>query len=354
MNDSLNRPFFEPEKRTALQKHHADRPYLHFVLFIITILTCTAAGFLLFGDPSLGPGGALIRALTFPAALLSILLAHEMGHYLVARRSGIDCSLPYFIPAPVGVGTFGAFIRIRQPIPGRQNLLAIGAAGPLAGIALALPITIAGIWLSEYRPITGFSGFRLGDSLGFWLLAKIIKGSAPAGQELYLHPIAFAAWLGFFITSLNLLPMSQLDGGHVLYAMSPRGHALVSRLVFIGLIALGVFGDFPAHRKWIFIPVGTALVVLAIGLIIKPTKTKMARNFLAAAAIGWVVLLAALEQDSSTVVWVVWGAIAYWIGLSHPPTKTDVPISRQALVPGWLCMIVFILTFIPNPIGFME
>jgi len=343
---------FAPPPETKAAKP-VDRPFRYLGLLLATLAAVSFFGAMFFEDPDLTPAARIVRMLTFPATLISILLAHEMGHYLASRRLGVDASLPYFIPAPVGVGTFGAFIRIRQPIRKRLDLMIMGSAGPLAGFALALPLAVAGVYLSRFMPIQGFEGFKLGDSLGFYLLGLIIKGSPPQGQDLILHPIAFAAWLGFFVTSLNLLPVSQLDGGHVLHSMSPRAHKIVSRIMFIGLLAWGLFGDFPKEDRTFYLIGAVLLLGVGISALFYVKDFKRLRKWIAVAAACWIAFLVVENIETSTVVWVVWSTVVFWIGLDHPPAAQDDALSGKSLLPGWLCALVFVLTFIPMPIGAM-
>ena len=195
-------------------------------------------------DPFADPA-ALVEGVPFSAALLLILGAHESSHYLLSRRHGVRASLPLFIPAPTLAGTFGAVIRIESPIPDRRSLLEIGLAGPLAGFLVALPLAVAGLRLSHVavratapRPGRG-EGLGLGASLVFSLLERVVLGPLPEQASLVLHPVAFAAWIGFFVTAINLLPVGQLDGGHVLYALAGRRQEGISRAAVLALAPLG-------------------------------------------------------------------------------------------------------------------
>lgn len=294
-----------------------ERWWLHLLLLVLTLATTTAAGALLHGQP-LAPTGAVLAplgfsldavrlGLAFSLPLLAILLAHELGHYLTARRYGMDVSPPYFIPAPHVVnliGTFGAFIRLRSRMANRRALFDVGAAGPLAGFAVALPAAVVGLaWSSPAAaPAAGAGGFVvvfagtpvwLGSSLLFEGLAT---GFAPRAPVIVLHPLAFAAWLGFFVTALNLVPLSQLDGGHILYALGGRWQRPVA-WAFVGvLLALGVFW-------W-----------------------------------GW---------------W-LWTAVILLFGrgrVAHPPMWDVVsPLPPWRRRGAWACIALFVLTFTPVPL----
>jgi membrane-associated protease RseP (regulator of RpoE activity) len=205
-------------------------------------------------------------AVAFAMALMAILLAHETGHFIAARRYGINASPPYFLPAPPFVnfiGTFGAFIRLRSPIVDRRQLMDVGAAGPWAGFAVALVALGVGLARSaivlEDGPTAQFvalGGFHLylGDSPLMMLARELLAD----GGTVALHPLAFAGWLGLFVTMLNLLPMGQLDGGHVLYALIGRAQSVVGPLVWIGLIGLG----FLPGQWWWWV---WAIIILALG-----------------------------------------------------------------------------------------
>ncbi len=187
----------------------------------------------------------LLRGLPFSLALMSILGAHELGHYLYCRRYRVRATLPFFIPAPTLIGTLGAFIRIGGPIPSREALFDIGIAGPIAGFVLAVPIMLAGLALSH--PVHGFSdpdlqfGFPLIFQLGHVLLHRGLSQSAPSLAHYYLHPVAIAAWAGMLATALNLLPGGQLDGGHLVFAVSSRLHRFLSRGMIASLVVLSWF-----------------------------------------------------------------------------------------------------------------
>ncbi len=238
-------------------------PWLNAALFLATVITTLDAG-----RDLAQPGGPLSSGWPYAAALLGILLAHEFGHYALARWHGVDASLPYFIPVPFGVGTFGAVMRMRSTPPSRRATLDIGVAGPLAGFAVALPLLLWGLAHSKVIDATALPRAGLdsplallrawyegrlgeaaaaggaqfmGDSLVTWSAQVLAFGTLPPGQDLMLHPVAFAAWLGMLVTTLNLVPMGQLDGGHLTYALlGPARAERASRLVSWGLLACGL------------------------------------------------------------------------------------------------------------------
>jgi membrane-associated protease RseP (regulator of RpoE activity) len=166
----------------------------------------------------------LLRGLPFSFTLIMILLAHEMGHFLACRYYAIRCTPPFFIPFPISLaGTLGAFIRIKSHFPNRRALFDVGIAGPLAGFVFALPALVIGIASSQLIPKgSSHGGMAFGEPLLFRWVGKIVLGYAPAKQDMIAHPIAMAAWFGLLVTSLNLLPIWQLDGGHISYAVMGR------------------------------------------------------------------------------------------------------------------------------------
>jgi hypothetical protein len=183
----------------------------------------------------------LLLGIPFSLAMMSILLAHEMGHYLFCRRYRVPATLPFFIPAPTLIGTFGAFIRIRGRIRSRAALFDIGIAGPIAGFVVAVPVLFAGLALS--RPVAGVSDpdLQFGFPLIFHIAHRLLHRGAPALEHYYLHPVAIAAWAGMLATALNLLPGGQLDGGHLVFTLSPRLHRYVSRAVVAGLVVMAYY-----------------------------------------------------------------------------------------------------------------
>ena len=267
------------------------------LLFLATVLTTLGAGSLLAGADPFADPSALLEGIPFSAALLAILGAHEFSHFAMSRRHGVRASLPLFLPAPSLAGTFGAVIRIESPIPDRRSLLEIGIAGPLAGFLVALPIAVAGLKLSH---VVGHaaaaagpdSAMGLGDSLLFMLLERAVLGPLPENTSLMLHPVAFAAWIGFFVTAINLLPVGQLDGGHVLYALAGPRQTGISRTVVLALAPLGFL--------W------------------------------------W--------------GWFLWGAMLLLMGLRHPPVTSEVaPPGGYDKALGALAAALLALTFAPAP-----
>lgn len=231
-----------------------DSPYLPLLLFVLTLLTTLLAGAMQRGvspldaaqDPAL-----LLRGFPFAGTLMLILGAHELGHYFAGRRWGVAATLPFFIPAPTLFGTFGALIRIRGYIPNRRALLDLAVAGPLAGMAVALPATAAGLMLSRVVPqkaAMAGGGLGLGTSWLFEWTSWLTLGPAGPGNDVVLHPVAFAGWCGFLVTSLNLIPAGQLDGGHIVYALFGRWHRPIS--LGVGCALAGMSYWWPGWLIW--------------------------------------------------------------------------------------------------------
>jgi membrane-associated protease RseP (regulator of RpoE activity) len=288
------------------------------LLFLATFFSTTTlgAGWYLFTRtdvqsdllPLLTPGTvarvwrdpALLRlGLAFSLPTLFILLAHELGHYIACRRYKLAATLPYFLPSPVGVGTLGAFIRILAPVRGKRELFDVGAAGPFAGFAALLPFLVYGVAHSRVAAIRPDPASALvllvpGKSLALHLATLAFHGPLPANAVLDLHPFALAAWFGLLATSLNLLPLGQLDGGHILYAAIGRKQR---RLALPLLAALGAAG------------------LLWLG-------------------------------------WLVWFALVLGMGIFHPPVRDEAtPLDRRRLLLALLALALAVLCFMPVPLA---
>lgn len=211
--------------------------WVHAVLLLATLATTTWAGALHQGINILTRPGEWTRGLPYALALLAVLGVHEMGHYLMARRRGVHVSLPYFIPAPFWLGTFGAFIKMRGPIRDRATYFDVGIAGPLAGLVVAIAAMYLGMLFE--RP-TAVAGHGLSPASSYlFALVHLLTGGTDLAAPVELGPVAFAGWLGLFVTALNLMPVGQLDGGHIAYAV--LGPAAARRLS-LGVVLLLVGG----------------------------------------------------------------------------------------------------------------
>jgi Zn-dependent protease len=257
---------YGPSRHPVYVPRLRPRYWLHILLFVLTFSTTLVVGARLewnfehgLAPLSLGQGifpvtwavrgHHLLLGLPFSVALMLILLAHEMGHYLYCVKYRVAATLPFFIPFPTLIGTLGAFIRIRSPLRSRAVLFDIGIAGPIAGFLVALPVLVISLALSRPAPFGAPPpDIQLGYPLIFHLVHRMLAATGHAGAiarvplaRLYLHPVAIAAWVGMFATSLNLLPGGQLDGGHIVFAVSPRAHKAISRATILALLPLALF-----------------------------------------------------------------------------------------------------------------
>jgi membrane-associated protease RseP (regulator of RpoE activity) len=266
----------------------------HVVLFIATFITTTFAGTFMNHKPW-GQLENIYLALQFSLTLLLILLTHELSHYFMSRKHNVQATLPYFIPAPPIVGTFGAVIKMKPPIPDRRSLIDIGASGPIGGFIIAVTASVIGLGLSEVKPTGELQGgISFGTSILFDFLSRMIINVEPEKYDVLLHPVAFAGWVGLLVTSLNLLPIGQLDGGHITYALFGEKHQWISKGMVPVLLILGIF----------FWP-------------------------------GWI----------------LWAVIMIFLGYRHPPVVYPwIELDRKRKIIGWIALLIFILTFTPTPV----
>jgi membrane-associated protease RseP (regulator of RpoE activity) len=271
-----------------------ERRWLPGFLFAATFMTTTAAGAWQQNADLLNNPFEIVSGLPFSITLMGILIAHEMSHYLTSRTHKVRSTLPYFIPAPSIIGTFGAVIRMKGAIWDRRTLLDIGASGPIGGFLLALPALVLGLVMSKVIPVSADNiEFILGDNILMLILVKLIHGTIPAGAEVVLHPVAFAGWIGMFVTSLNLLPVGQLDGGHIAKALYPDRFDVIARIVHVCLIILGV--------------------------------------------LFW-------------EGWLLWALVLFFIGVRHPPVLLPhISLDARRRKVGYLALVIFVLTFVPAP-----
>jgi membrane-associated protease RseP (regulator of RpoE activity) len=285
------------------------RPAIHIGLFLLTVFTTllVGAGFehdFLRGEPvSLDhtfdllfrlchDPGLLLAGAPYSLTLMAILLAHELGHYFACRYHGIHSTLPYFLPAPTLIGTFGAFIWIRSPIYTRRALFDVGVAGPIAGFVLILPALVSGIAMSKVIPGIALHGdIVFGTPLIMHVVEHIFFPGISAA-DISLHPVARAAWAGLLATALNLLPIGQLDGGHILYAFFGEKHRWLSRLFIFSLIPLGIF------YSW---------------------------------------------------SWLAWAAILFFVARRHPMIFDQSKPGRTRAILGWVALAIFLFSFTPIP-----
>ena len=294
-----------PPRPPASAPARRDRPWVNLALLLATFGSTTWVGarfhqaFAAGVDSAADAPLVLRHGLWYSLTVLAILGVHELGHYYACRRYRVDASIPYFLPAPILIGTLGAFIRVRQPIPTKRMLFDIGVAGPIAGFVVAVPALFVGVGLSQIMPAREATEFTvyLGEPLLFRFAAWAVWGAAPEGVTLNLHPMGFAAWVGLLATALNLFPIGQLDGGHISYA---------------------VFG---------------------------------ARSTLVTLASAAVLLALAFHSPS----WIVWAALTVVmliaLGPRHPRTLDhELPIDRTRMLVAACALVIFVLCFTPAPI----
>ena len=270
-------------------------PRINTVLFFMTLFTTLMAGSMMEGGTFWTHPLDLLKGIPFSLTLMLILGTHEFGHFYYSQKHHVEATLPYFIPAPTVIGTFGAFIKMKSPVRKRDALLQIGAAGPIAGFFVAVPALIIGLMMSEVIDLSPkFEGIILGDSILMKLLTVAIYPGLGDSQDIMLHPVAFAGWIGLLVTMLNLLPIGQLDGGHIAYAMLGKKHDLFAKIAFAALIPLSLFS-----LNWLV----------------------------------WAILIIVLMRTTS-----------------HPPVQDiHIPLSKNNKLIGYACLVIFILCFIPAP-----
>ncbi|MCC6503745.1 MAG: site-2 protease family protein [Deltaproteobacteria bacterium] len=232
-----------PSKLLPTEQTASPSPILNIILFAATLVTTTAVGASHHGVDLLAEPLRFVEGLPYALGIMAVLGVHELGHYIAARRHGLDTTLPFFIPVPFGLGTFGAVIQMKSLVKNRKALFDTGIAGPLAGLAVALPILFIGLRYSTFIPGDTGAGMNVSSSALLAFLAKLSVGeAASASHTVVLHPLAFAGWLGLMITALNLLPIGQLDGGHIGYALFGRKRSeIIAHVAFFAIVMLGIF-----------------------------------------------------------------------------------------------------------------
>ena len=265
-----------------------QRVWINVVLAIATLFTTTLAGAQLAGANVLRHPASVLEGLPFALTLMVILGSHELGHYFMGRWHKVRVTLPYFIPVPAFLGTFGAFIQMRSPIRNRQQLFDVGFAGPIVGFVVALPLLIIGLLL----PPTGSPFLRVGDSLLTGFLSQLLQPEL-VGRSHGLNPVALAAYFGILLTGVNLLPAGQLDGGHIAYALFGRAARPLGFVIIAGLLVMG---------------------------------TLFWRG------------------------WYLWAVLIFFTGLRHPSPLDDItPVDTSRRIIGVAAFILLLLTFIPVP-----
>jgi len=378
-----------------------ERYGLHAVLFLATLLCMVNAGIVLVGRNLVyeaGGWGAMVAdGLRYAIPFLGFLTVHEFGHYLAARRHGIAVSLPYYLPIPFALGTFGAVIRIREPMRRTRQLFDVGAAGPLAGFVVALGLLLAGLLtlpppeyllgISGHEPVVyaarAFGAFPeeftaprgamlllFGDTLLYNGITSLFPFVPPA-YELQHYPLLLAGWLGLFFTALNLLPVGQLDGGHVVYALfGPRVHRVVARVTTLVLITSGALAAprdvaplLSGGLAELGLPPGGGgvLVWALLALLLFAYLRRLFRNDLRVALpalLALMGLVAGANRFAPGVVeafgytgWLFWGALLlFLIRVDHPPVLVREPLTPLQKALGYFCLLLFVLCFSIQPI----
>lgn len=384
-----------------------DRYWLHALLFLLTLTTTVFSGAEMAGRylvyeaaPALFHVGPLPVSmpflqdgLLFGGSLLLFLTVHEFGHYFAARLHHVAVSLPYYIPFPFnGIGTFGAVIRIREQVPSMRKLFDIGAAGPLLGFIAAFSVLLLGfLTLPDLSYVDGFPGhdalkdwilryrafpdspliepgneelltLTIGTTPLYWILSQFFS-DVPPMWEMYHYPMLFAGWLGLFFTALNLLPVGQLDGGHILYALvGPLWHRRIARAFVLLLLWSGGIGFIsevePALASW-NLPTGqTSWLVLTMILFLY-TKRIFHHDWVhTGAAVFGLTVAIALGLNSSWVVdvfgysgWLVWCLlIIVFIRVEHPPVAVIEPLTPRRKVLALCSLLIFALCFSFKPL----
>ncbi|HDD24514.1 MAG TPA: site-2 protease family protein [Chloroflexi bacterium] len=309
---------FEVHAIKGLVERRPGRVWINAVLLLLTLVSVLYIGAASVlqesgaitnpNDPQVLflPLAHLQLGIPFAATLMSILLAHELSHYFVARRYGSPVSLPYFIPMPLSIiGTMGAVIVQRAPMRSRKALFDIGIAGPLGGLVIAIPLVIVGLTLSTVQPpppnvdtVLQEGNSLLYAGLKYLVFGKMLPGN---GEDVWLHPVAFAAWSGLLVTMINLIPVGQLDGGHISYALlGNRAHKL-GQVVIVGMFAWG----------------------------------------------GWLLM----SGNNAGGFWLTWAVLNLMLNPRHPPPLNDAGrLDRTRIVVGIIMLGIFILLFMPSPL----
>jgi membrane-associated protease RseP (regulator of RpoE activity) len=302
------------------------RYLLSAVLFVLTVISVFITGALWEKDAVAPESGDILGWLAlfpqgwrFAVPLLAILIVHEMGHYITARLHGVDASLPLFIPAfrLSPFGTMGAVIAMRGRIRSRNALLDIGASGPLAGLVVAIPVLCVGIATSTVEPTPTGQYIQEGQSLLYWLLKAILKGPIPDGYDLQMNPIAAAGWTGLFVTALNLVPVGQLDGGHIAYALFGRAQNRYASWLHSSLLGVFAFN----------------VIVLVLPAWQNGQDTS--------------------QPFANSTFWLVWFGLLWLMrrlarGQNHPPTDPGELSPGRKVIAG-ISLVFFIALFMPTP-----
>lgn len=369
-----------------------ERYGLHIGLFLLTLASTIWAGGLLIGRAAVyeeqGMTAFFMDGVRYAVPFLFFLTTHEFGHYFAAKKHRMDVSLPFYIPIPligigmIHLGTLGAVIRIREPFRSARQLFDVGAAGPLAGFAVALGLLVAAIatlpsveyllgigddvhrGIVQYVQSNGTFPPPTSDPQGMVILfgdtplfaaIRALVPALPSSSEIMHYPLLFSAWLGLFFTALNLLPVGQLDGGHITYALfGPKVHAFIARFVTSLLLVsacIGVGRDYGQYwYAWLIL---AALLAVVLWKLLDGDLAVLPGVLIVLLAIGVFVPLYLPQVAESTGygAWLIWVAlIVFVIRVDHPPVLVREPITTTRKVLGYLCIAIFILCFSIQPI----
>ncbi|MDB5036402.1 MAG: peptidase [Chlorobi bacterium] len=331
-----------------------DRYWLHILLFILTCISTMYAGMLFSTatDASITSLGDILanlyRGLPFSALLMLFISAHEFGHYFAARAHNVDATLPFYIPMPISLfGTMGAVIRTRTVVPSRRAMFDIGVAGPIAGFVVALAYLIIGMLTMpgieslyaihpEYRALATLpaEGTRFGGFLLFGILKKLLIAPGrffPGMNEIYHYPLLSVGWFGMFVTALNMIPVGQLDGGHVIYGMFGRAQRKISRW-FVGFLVFSGFGTLCTLLRDLIREHHQGRFFDLLGVLLGPPLEWLTRHA------GWW-----MRGWLGWLLWVV--IILVVIKIPHPPVPDETPLDRKRIIIGWCALGILVLTF---------
>lgn len=332
--------------------------FKYILLFILTFITCSVAG-AQWGNYNFFEISNWIYGWLYAVLILTFLSFHEFGHYFAARYYGLNTSLPYYIPFPVpfvlNFGTLGAVIRMREPIQSKKALFDIGIAGPLAGFIVSIIFLLIGFaylpnqydifrihpeYLAEFGGVIPSTGLHFGDTFIFsffrWLFVPEGRFMPPM-NEIYHFPFLNVGWFGLFVTSMNLLPMGQLDGGHILYAMFGRKkHLIIARITMWVLLFIGTLGS--VYEVYVFLQ-GSFYSEIMLGI----------QHYLYP-KLDWLYKSAPILSQF-WAGWFLWGIIGkFFVKLHHPPTMDESPIGMGRMVLGWFAIIILLSSFSINAI----
>ena len=390
MSELPNKPELKPDVFNQAEKR--DRVWLHVLLFVLTLVSTTLSYALWVGSGAAGWSDLLkmpflSQAIWFSVPLLLFLTVHEFGHYFAARLHHVSTTLPYYIPLPfLGIGTLGAVIRIREPIPSLTKLFDIGAAGPIAGfVAVFIMLIVSLATLPDVNYVESFEGhdalkeyvaqngefprelireegagpgqvFYVGETVLYVAVAHFFD-NVPPMYEMYHYPFLFASWLGLFFTALNLLPVGQLDGGHVLFALvGPRWHLRIARSFMFLLLLSGAIGygmmatddGWMGAFKW---PILAAILYLILNRAFGRDQSIVAPSLVALLAASfavntWLPGVAVYGHGA----WLMWGFIlSFLLGVEHPPVLYSEPLTPGRRALALLSFVIFILCFSIRP-----